>query len=155
MTIPEACQLVLEAGFMGKSGEIFVFDMGKPIIIAEIAKKMIRLYGLISGIDLPIQYTALRHGEKLYEELLTDEKNTTHTYHKKIMIAKVRMTNMKKVKANFEELADLIQTTTNEMELVGKMKELVPEFLSNNSVFEALDKQEADYGNVISITRAS
>jgi len=153
MTIPEACQLVLEAGSMGKGGEIFVFDMGKPIVIAEMAKKMIRLYGLTPGIDIQITYTGLRPGEKLYEELLNDAENTTNTYHEKIMIAKVRSVNIKKVKAHFEELADLIQTTTNDMELVAKMKEFVPEFLSNNSVFAALDKQEAEYGNVISITR--
>lgn len=154
MTIPEACQLVLEAGSMGKGGEIFVFDMGKPIIIADLAKKMIRLYGLTPGIDVHIKYTGLRPGEKLYEELLNDAENTTHTYHEKIMIAKVRSVNIKKVKANFEELADLIQTTNNDMELVAKMKEFVPEFLSNNSVFEVLDKQENEYSNVISITRA-
>lgn len=154
MTIPEACQLVLEAGSMGKGGEIFVFDMGKPVIIAELAKKMIRLYGLTPGIDIQITYTGLRPGEKLYEELLNDAENTTHTYHEKILIAKVRAVNIKKVKANFKELENLLSTTNNDMELVAKMKELVPEFLSNNSVFEALDKQENEYSNVISITRA-
>ena len=154
MTIPEACQLVLEAGSMGKGGEIFVFDMGKPVVIAELAKKMIRLYGLTPGIDIQITYTGLRPGEKLYEELLNDAENTTQTYHAKIMIAKVRAVNIKKVRAHFEELADLIQTTTTDMELVAKMKEFVPEFLSNNSVFEALDKKESDYDNVISINRA-
>jgi FlaA1/EpsC-like NDP-sugar epimerase len=154
MTIPEACQLVLEAGSMGKGGEIFVFDMGKPVIIAELAKKMIRLYGLTPGIDVQITYTGLRPGEKVYEELLNDAENTTHTYHEKIMIAKVRTVNIKKVKANFEELGNLLQTTNSDMELVAKMKEFVPEFLSNNSVFEVLDKQENEYSNVISITRA-
>jgi FlaA1/EpsC-like NDP-sugar epimerase len=155
MTIPEACQLVLEAGSMGKGGEIFVFDMGKPVTITELAKKMIRLYGLIPGIDISITYTGLRPGEKLYEELLNDAENTTHTYNEKIMIAKVRPVNIKEVKANFKELEILLSTTTNDMDLVAKMKEFVPEFLSNNSVFEALDRQEeSEYSNVISINRA-
>jgi FlaA1/EpsC-like NDP-sugar epimerase len=154
MTIPEACSLVLEAGSMGNGGEIFVFDMGKPVTIADLAKKMIRLYGLTLGIDIHITYTGLRPGEKLYEELLNDAENTTHTYNEKIMIAQVRPVNIKKVKANFDELEYLLQTSNNDMDLVSKMKEFVPEFLSNNSVFEALDIQETQYGNVISINRA-
>lgn len=154
MTIPEACQLVLEAGSMGNGGEIFVFDMGKPVIIANLAKKMIRLYGLTPGIDIHITYTGLRPGEKLYEELLNDAENTTHTYNEKIMIAQVRPVNIKKVKANFDELEYLLQTTNNDMDLVSKMKEFVPEFLSNNSVFESLDSQESEFSKVISINRA-
>ena len=153
MTIPEACQLVLEAGSMGKGGEIFVFDMGKPITIAELAKKMIRLYGLTPGIDINISYTGLRPGEKLYEELLNDAENTTLTYNEKILIAKVRDVNIVDIKANFKELEYLLRTSNNDMEMVSKMKEFVPEFLSNNSVFESLDSQNTDYNNVISINR--
>jgi len=154
MTIPEACQLVLEAGSMGKGGEIFVFDMGKPITIAELAKKMIRLYGLTPGIDINISYTGLRPGEKLYEELLNDAENTTLTYNEKILIAKVREVNISDIKANFKELEYLLRTSNNDMEMVSKMKEFVPEFLSNNSVFESLDAQTVEYNNVISINRA-
>jgi len=154
MTIPEACQLVLEAGSMGKGGEIFVFDMGKPITIAELAKKMIRLYGLTPGIDIHISYTGLRPGEKLYEELLNDAENTTLTYNEKILIAKVRDVNISNVKSNFKELEYLLRTSNNDMEMVSKMKEFVPEFLSNNSIFESLDTQPVEYNNVISINRA-
>ncbi len=153
MTIPEASQLVLEAGSMGKGGEIFVFDMGKPITIAELAKKMIRLYGLTPGIDINISYTGLRPGEKLYEELLNDAENTTLTYNEKILIAKVREVNIADIKANFKELEYLLRTSNNEMEMVSKMKEFVPEFLSNNSVFESLDAPTVEYNNVISINR--
>ena len=154
MTIPESCQLVLEAGSMGKGGEIFVFDMGKPITIAELAKKMIRLYGLTPGIDINISYTGLRPGEKLYEELLNDAENTTLTYNEKILIAKVRAVNIADIKANFKELEYLLRTSNNDMEMVSKMKEFVPEFLSNNSIFESLDVQAVEYNNVISINRA-
>jgi FlaA1/EpsC-like NDP-sugar epimerase len=139
MTIPEACQLVLEAGSMGNGGEIFVFDMGQPVAIAELAKKMIRLYGLIPNIDIDIVYSGLRPGEKLYEELLNDGENTGNTYHDKIMIAKVREVEFTKVSKHFNELVTLITTEESDMYLVAKMKEMVPEFVSNNSVFEKLD----------------
>ena len=139
MTIPEACQLVLEAGSMGNGGEIFVFDMGQPVAIADLAKKMIRLYGMIPNIDINITYSGLRPGEKLYEELLNDAENTLATYHDKILIAKVRDVEMAAIKNSFDELGLLVVTSANEMHLVGKMKDLVPEFLSNNSVFEQLD----------------
>ena len=139
MTIPEACQLVLEAGSMGNGGEIFVFDMGQPVAIANLAKKMIRLYGMIPNIDINITYSGLRPGEKLYEELLNDAENTLATYHDKILIAKVREVEMAAIKNSFDELGLLVVTSANEMHLVGKMKDLVPEFLSNNSVFEQLD----------------
>jgi FlaA1/EpsC-like NDP-sugar epimerase len=152
MTIPEACQLVLEAGSMGKGGEIFVFDMGKPVAIVELAKKMIRLYGLVPGIDIDIKYTGLRPGEKLYEELLTDSENTMTTYHEKIMIAKVRHNQLNNLQAHFEELIDLAKQKQGSMAMVAKMKELVPEFVSNNSVFESLDKKEST-ANVVSITK--
>lgn len=140
MTIPESCQLVLEAGSMGNGGEIFVFDMGQSITIADLAKKMIRLYGFIPNIDIEIKYTGLRPGEKLYEELLNDGENTSETYHKKILIAKVRDVSFDQVRFSFGELEILISGVDNEMLLVSKMKELVPEFLSKNSAYESLDK---------------
>ena len=139
MTIPEACQLVLEAGSMGNGGEIFVFDMGQPVAIADLAKKMIRLYGMIPNIDVNITYSGLRPGEKLYEELLNDAENTITTYHDKILIAKVREVELSAIKLSYDQLGHLVLSASNEMQLVGKMKELVPEFLSNNSVFEQLD----------------
>jgi FlaA1/EpsC-like NDP-sugar epimerase len=139
MTIPEACQLVLEAGSMGNGGEIFVFDMGQPVAIADLAKKMIRLFGLSPNIDIEIVYSGLRPGEKLYEELLNDGENTGSTYHDKIMIAKVRDVNFIEVKKYFESLAEIINKPESETILVAKMKEIVPEFVSNNSVFEELD----------------
>ncbi len=139
MTIPEACQLVLEAGSMGNGGEIFVFDMGKPVAIADLARKMIRLYGLIPNIDINITYSGLRPGEKLYEELLNDAENTTQTYHEKILIAKVREVSFELVKQNTYELETILTTTNDEMLLVGKMKELVPEYISNNSIYQQLD----------------
>jgi FlaA1/EpsC-like NDP-sugar epimerase len=139
MTIPEACQLVLEAGSMGNGGEIFVFDMGQPVVIADLAKKMIRLYGLIPNIDINITYSGLRPGEKLYEELLNDEENTTQTYHDKILIAKVRDVSFDLVYQSTIELENILNTSNDEMQLVSKMKELVPEYISNNSIYEKLD----------------
>ncbi len=139
MTIPEACQLVLEAGSMGNGGEIFVFDMGEPVLISDLAKKMIRLYGLIPNIDIEINYTGLRPGEKLFEELLNDEENTTHTYHDKIMIAKVREVDLFDIKNHYDEFGTMINNSESEMMLVSKMKDLIPEFVSNNSVFQKLD----------------
>ncbi len=147
MTIPEACQLVLEAGSMGNGGEIFVFDMGQPVAIADLAKKMIRLYGLIPNIDVNITYSGLRPGEKLYEELLNDEENTTQTYHDKILIAKVRDVSYDLVYQSTIELENILNTSNDEMQLVSKMKELVPEYISNNSIYERLD------ASVISIAR--
>jgi FlaA1/EpsC-like NDP-sugar epimerase len=139
MTIPEACQLVLEAGSMGNGGEIFVFDMGEPVTIADLAKKMIRLFGYIPNIDIDITYSGLRPGEKLYEELLSDAENTLKTYHEKIMIAKVREVTLKDIECRFAEFRKLVNSSQNENELVALMKALVPEFISNNSVFESLD----------------
>ena len=147
MTIPEACQLVLEAGSMGNGGEIFVFDMGKPVAIADLAKKMIRLYGLIPNIDVNITYSGLRPGEKLYEELLNDAENTTQTYHEKILIAKVREVSFELVKQNTYELETILTTTNDEMLLVGKMKELVPEYISNNSIYQQLDSKVISISN--------
>jgi FlaA1/EpsC-like NDP-sugar epimerase len=147
MTIPEACQLVLEAGSMGNGGEIFVFDMGKPVAIADLARKMIRLYGLIPNIDINITYSGLRPGEKLYEELLNDAENTTQTYHEKILIAQVRDVSFELVKQNTLELEAILSTTCDEMLLVGKMKELVPEYISNNSIYQQLDSKVISISN--------
>ncbi|OFX22145.1 MAG: polysaccharide biosynthesis protein [Bacteroidetes bacterium GWA2_31_9b] len=140
MTIPEACQLVLEAGAMSKGGEIFIFDMGKSVKIIDLAKKMIKLSGLSIGIDIQIKYTGLRPGEKLYEELLCDTENTIPTYHSKIMIAKVPDYNFETVKNHIQDLIKL-QKKHNNFEIVRKMKEIVPEFKSQNSVYEELDNE--------------
>jgi FlaA1/EpsC-like NDP-sugar epimerase len=154
MTIPEACQLVLEAGSMGKGGEIFVFDMGKPVSIADLAKKMIRLYGHVPGADIDIRYTGLRPGEKLYEELLMDSENTLPTYHEKIMIARIRNHQSDQLVEELETLFHISRQRQATMQLVAQMKKMVPEFLSNNSVFESLDKQSGD-GQVVPISRIS
>ena len=146
MTIPEACQLVLEAGAMGNGGEVFVFDMGSPVKIADLARKMIRLYGLTPNIDVNITYSGLRPGEKLYEELLADEENTIKTYHSKIMIAKVREVDYYEIGAYFSKLSEEINTQVEESHLVSRMKTIVPEFKSNNSVYE-----ELDFGKVMEI----
>lgn len=138
MTIPEACQLVLEAGAMGEGGEIFVFDMGDSVKIIDLAKKMIRLSGLELGKDIEIKVTGLRPGEKLYEELLAKEENTLPTHHPQILIARERDNETKNIHKIYE-LIDLFQTQDN-YTIVGKMKEIVPEFISNNSEFQTLDK---------------
>ena len=140
MTIPEACQLVLEAGSMGNGGEIFVFDMGEPVAINDLAKKMIRLYGLIPNIDINITFTGLRPGEKLYEELLNDAENVQKTYHEKIMIAKVRTVVHSNTLDAYNHFVEMVNQPDKELLLVAKMKELVPEFISNNSVYESLDQ---------------
>jgi FlaA1/EpsC-like NDP-sugar epimerase len=139
MTIPEACRLVLEAGCMGNGGEILIFDMGKSVKIIDLAKKMIQLSGLTLGRDIEIVTTGLRPGEKLYEELLNDEENTLPTHHEKIMIAKVPVYDFKKISSELDQLVSLFNSQNN-MEIVKKMKEIVPEYISNNSVFEKLDK---------------
>lgn len=139
MTIPEACQLVLEAGAMGKGGEIFIFDMGKSVKILDLAKRMIQLSGLELGKDISIVFTGLRPGEKLYEELLNNQENTIPTYHPRILIAKVREYQSDDVNQNIHELLELLETQDNQ-KIVGKMKAIVPEFISNNSEFQALDQ---------------
>ncbi|GAB4199481.1 MAG: nucleoside-diphosphate sugar epimerase/dehydratase [Bacteroidia bacterium] len=140
MTIPEACQLVLEAASMGKGGEIFVFDMGKPIKILDLAVKMIRLSGLKENQDIKIEFTGLRPGEKLYEEVLADAETTIPTHHPKILIGKVREYNFDEIKHEVEYLILSFDTQDN-FKIVELMKKLVPEFSSNNSVFEKLDKR--------------
>lgn len=139
MTIPEACQLVLEAAAMGDGGEVFVFDMGKSVRIMDLANRMITLSGYKVGKDIDIKVTGLRPGEKLYEELLSDKENTLPTHHEKILIAKVNYPAFEKLEAQILELSDLLEYG-NMLRLVAKMKEIIPEYKSNNSVFEHLDK---------------
>jgi FlaA1/EpsC-like NDP-sugar epimerase len=134
MTIPEACQLVLEAGFMGNGGEIFVFDMGKPVKIADLANQMIRLSGLVPEKDIKILFTGLRPGEKLYEELLTDKETTKPTYHPKIRIAIVENLSGTEFLLRIENLLTILYTLSNK-EVVDYCKELVPEFKSNNEKY--------------------
>jgi FlaA1/EpsC-like NDP-sugar epimerase len=139
MTIPEACQLVLEAGSMGKGGEIFVFNMGKLVKITDLANKMIRLAGLTPGIDIDIKFTGLRPGEKLHEELLTTDENTIPTYHDQILIANVRAYDYKEVDKNINIMAEFLTFGRSDTEIVKMMKKMIPEYLSNNSAFEKLD----------------
>jgi len=137
MTIHEACQLVLEAGAMGKGGEIFIFEMGESVKIIELAKKMIALSGLELGRDIDIKITGLRPGEKLHEELLANEENTLPTHHSKILIAKNRLTTSEQI-IYIEELITLIPLQDNQ-KIVKKMKKIVLEYISNNSIYETLD----------------
>lgn len=137
MLIPEACKLVLEAGTHGRGGEIFVFDMGKPVRIADLAKRMIMLSGRK---DVQIEYVGLRAGEKLYEEVLSNTENTLPSFHPKIRIAKVREYDYAQVERDIEDLIK-ISFSYDPMAIVKKMKEIVPEFVSNNSVYSVLDHQ--------------
>lgn len=138
MTIPEACQLVLEAGVMGKGGEIYVFDMGESVKIVDLARKMVKLSGLVINKDIRIKFTGLRPGEKLKEELLNDLENTIGTHNPKIMIARVPNYNYLEVN---KLISDLYQDKDNlkNSTLVKTMKKIVPEYISNNSVYEKLD----------------
>ena len=137
MTIPEACRLVLEAGSMGNGGEIYIFDMGKPVKIVDLAKRMISLSGRT---DVKIEFTGLRLGEKLSEELLNVKELTKPTYHEKIMIATVREYDYDEVKQRIQKLIE-VSYTYDQMQIVAAMKDIVPEFISKNSCFEALDKK--------------
>jgi len=138
MTIPEACRLVLEAGSMGNGGEIYIFDMGKPVRIVDLAKRMISLSGRT---DVKIEFTGLRHGEKLYEELLNVKELTKPTYHEKIMIATVREYDYDEVNERIQKLID-VSYTYDQMKIVAAMKDIIPEFVSKNSCFEVLDKKK-------------
>lgn len=146
MTIPEACRLVLEASVIGKSGYIYVFDMGDPVKIISLAKKMIELAGFIPGKDIKIEYSGLRPGEKLYEELLNDSEVSVPTSHKKVMMAKVREYKFSEVLPNIDNII-IAAENGEDLEMVTLMKQLVPEFISNNSEFEKLDKK-----NKVSVT---
>jgi len=139
MTIPEACRLVLEAGVMGYGGEIYIFDMGKPVKIYDLARQMIKLSGLELGKDIDIIFTGLREGEKLFEELLNDTENTVPTHHDKIMKAKVPVYQYDQISNYLDLLEDLIKDK-NELKVVALMKDIVPEYKSNYSRFEILDK---------------
>lgn len=141
MTIPEACRLVMEAGTMGKGNEIFVFEMGEPVKIVDLATRMIELAGYKPGIDIQIEFTGLRPGEKLYEEVLSDEENTIPTANKKIMVAKVRKYPYGEILPAFDHFEELSRGV-EVMKTVGLMKELVPEYISKNSKFEVLDKKK-------------
>ena len=140
MTIAEACQLVITAGAMGKGGEIFIFDMGKSIRISDLAKKMIQLSGLTLDKDISIEYTGLRPGEKLYEELLANEENTIKTEHQKIMVAKVRPCDYNTLLPKVENLLE--HQNDDDFTIVTCMKDIVEEYKSQNSVFEIIDNQE-------------
>jgi FlaA1/EpsC-like NDP-sugar epimerase len=139
MTIPEACQLVLEAGTMGKGGEIFVFDMGEPVKIMDLAIKMIKLAGYIPNKHIKIKITGLRPGEKLYEELLTKESKTLPTHHKKIMIGVDKTRNYEEVNEKINTIIESANNLKNDL-VVAELKNLIPEFISNNSSYEKLDK---------------
>ena len=138
MTIPEACQLVLEAGAMGEGGEIYVFDMGESVKIIDLAHQMIKLSGLEVGKDIEIKFTGLRPGEKLYEELLNKEEDTLTTHHPQIKRAKVRSYDVTTISSEISELIDLFDRQDND-KLVEKMKTIVPEYISNNSEFSKFD----------------
>lgn len=138
MLIPEACKLVLEAGTHGVGGEIFVFDMGQPVRIADLARRMIRLSG---AKDVKVEYTGLRPGEKLYEEVLSTKENTLPSFHEKIRIAKVCEYDYEAVNSQIVSLVSLSHTY-NDMAIVGKMKEIVPEYVSNNSKYSVLDRKD-------------
>jgi FlaA1/EpsC-like NDP-sugar epimerase len=137
MLIPEACKLVLEAGTKGQGGEIFVFDMGNPVRIADMAKRMIQLSG---AKDVKIEFTGLRAGEKLYEEVLNEKENTKPSFHEKIRIAEVRKYDYESVSKDIDELIKISQQY-DDMATVKKMKEIVPEYKSKNSKYEVLDKE--------------
>ena len=141
MTISEACQLVLEAATMGNGGEIFVFDMGESVKIFDLAKNMIILSGLRYPEDIDIKITGLRPGEKIYEELLADGENTRPTYHEKIMIAKTKPINIETVSENIEKLCKVNSKVQN-LEVVSLIKQILPEYISNNSKFEVLDSKK-------------
>ena len=138
MTIPEACQLVLEAGAMGSGGEIYIFDMGKPVKIIDLANKMIRLAGFTPDKEIKIKIVGLRPGEKLYEELLKDDSKTLPTHHEKIMVAQEMIDNFEEVNNEIEILIGIANKYSNN-QVVARMKSLIPEFKSMNSTFENLD----------------
>lgn len=139
MTIPEACQLVLQAGTMGKGGEIFVFDMGKPVRILDMAERMIKLSGLTPHKDIPIEITGLREGEKLYEELLNNGEHILPTFHPKIMVGSVVEYEYSTIDHALDELDIMTNTMGKKKEIIKKLKHLVPEFVSQNSVYSGLD----------------
>ena len=145
MTIPEACSLVLEAGCMGSGGEIYIFDMGEPVKIYDMARRMISLAGLKPDVDIKIEEVGLRPGEKLYEELLNDKEKTTATVNKKIMIAKVKTYDYNEVCRHIEKIISLA-SEGNVHDMVYAMKVFVPEYKSQQSKFEAIDREIESLG---------
>ena len=143
MTISEACQLVLEASATGKGGEVFVFDMGKSVKIVDMVRKMIQLSGLVPDVDIKIKFIGLRPGEKLYEELLYRKENVLHTNNPKILISEVIPVEFSRISHDIQSLK-FPAKQNNVTALVAKMKEIVPEFISNNSVFCKLDHIQAN-----------
>ncbi|MEN8230969.1 MAG: nucleoside-diphosphate sugar epimerase/dehydratase [Bacteroidota bacterium] len=148
MTIPEACQLVLEAGFMGMGGEIFVFDMGEPVKISDLAKQMIRLSGLEPGRDIQIEYTGLRPGEKLYEELLYNKEKTLPTYNPKVKVGEVEWFDHKKTISDIQTLHHMFPSL-EDGEVFEKVKNIVPEFMPTNEKYTALAVKQLDASEVI------
>jgi FlaA1/EpsC-like NDP-sugar epimerase len=140
MTIPESCSLVLEAVTMGEGGEVFLFDMGEPVKILELARKMIKLAGLTPGKEIDIKFTGLRPGEKLYEELLNKEEEVIPTHNKKILIAKVMEYDYEKVSKSIDKVIEIAVGNRDE-DVVKQMKRIVPEYISNNSIYEAMDEE--------------
>jgi len=140
MTIPEACSLVLEAGTIGDGGEVFLFDMGEPMKILDLAKKMIKLAGLTPGKDIELRFTGLRPGEKLFEELLNKEEEVIPTHNKKILVAKVVEYDFAKISESINTLIELAKENKDES-VVKQMKRIVPEYISNNSIYESIDAQ--------------
>ena len=146
MTIPEASRLVLEAATMGQGGEIFLFDMGKPVKILDLAERMIKLSGLKPYEDIDIVFSGLRNGEKLYEELLCESENTLPTYHKKIFKAKHQEIDLDLVKTCVEKMQEILKQTSDkqDFEIVGNIKQLVKTYKSNNSIYSQLDKADEE-----------
>jgi FlaA1/EpsC-like NDP-sugar epimerase len=142
MTIPEASQLVLEAGSMGQGGEIYLFDMGEPVKILDVAEKLIKLSGLQPYDDIDIQFTGLRPGEKLYEELLNDTELSKATHHSKITIANIEKSNFNSISKQIAVLLLELDNVDNKNHIVYLMKQIVPDFKSKNSIFESLDTEE-------------
>ena len=141
MTIPEACSLVMDAATMSTGNQIFVFDMGEPVKIVDLAERMIRLAGYVPGEDIKIKFIGLRPGEKLYEEVLSNEENTIPTGHSKIRVARVKEYCRDEIVGAYDKLAELALAVKVE-ETVRLMKQVVPEFKSKNSVYERLDQRE-------------
>lgn len=148
MTIPEACQLVLEAGALGQGDDVYVFDMGEPVKIEVLARRMIQLSGLVVGRDIKIEYTGLRPGEKLFEELLNNDETNVPTHHPKILIARLPEVSLPEVQRVIEELKAVLPTSDREA-MVSLLKSIVPEFVSKNSEFEKLDYFQEDYSDSI------
>jgi FlaA1/EpsC-like NDP-sugar epimerase len=151
MTIPEAVQLVLEASVMGKGGEIFIFDMGEPIKILNLAVNMIKLAGFMPYTDIKICFTGLRPGEKLYEELLNKTEKVVPTYHEKIKISNVIYYPYEYVQRNIDELLAL-NCSNNDKEVVRKMKEIVPEYVSANSTYQSMDVVNVETGDLMDVS---